>query len=95
MGSLNSFGLMFNDFITNCGGGTSAVTIINGTFFSAISFAGLFATTLFKKFSMRSIGVFGACIYILGSLMTIFVTSVEHLIVSFGVLQGNYKKKYC
>lgn len=79
---------MFNDFITDCGGGTSAVTIINGSFFSAVSFAGLFASTLFRKFSMRSVGVFGGCIYFFGSLMTIFVTSVEQLIVSFGVLQG-------
>ncbi|XP_055300591.1 uncharacterized protein LOC129567563 [Sitodiplosis mosellana] len=87
-GSLSSFGLMFNDFITSCGSGTSAVTIINGVFFSSISFSGLFASSLFKKYSMRSVGIFGASIYILGSLMTIFVISVDQLIVSFGVLQG-------
>ena len=66
------------------------MTIINGTFFSAVSFSGLFASSLFKKFSMRSVGVFGALIYFLGSVMSIFVISVEQLVVSFGVLQGKY-----
>lgn len=79
---------MFNDFILGLGGATSSVTIINGSFFSAVSFAGLFSSTLFKKFPMRNVGVFGGVIYTLGSFMTIFATSVEHLVVSFGVLQG-------
>lgn len=79
---------MFNDFLTNLGAGTSAVTIVNGAFFSALSFASLFSSTLFRQFSMRSVGVFGGLVFFAGSLMTIFVTSVEHLIVSFGVLQG-------
>lgn len=88
MGALGSFGLMFNDFLTNLGAGTSAVTIVNGSFFSALSFASLFSSTLFKQFSMRSVAIFGSVVYFLGSLMTVFATSVEHLIVSFGVLQG-------
>ncbi|XP_055300651.1 monocarboxylate transporter 14-like [Sitodiplosis mosellana] len=88
LGALGSFGLMFNEFLTNLGAGTSAVTIVNGAFFSALSFASLFSSTLFRQFSMRSVGVFGSLVYFAGSLMTIFVTSVEHLIVSFGVLQG-------
>lgn len=79
---------MFNDFIISCGGGTSTVTVINGCYFSAVSFAGLFSGFLFKKFSMRSVGIFGAAMYFLGSVMTAFVTSVEQLIVSYGVLQG-------
>ncbi|XP_031623601.1 monocarboxylate transporter 14-like [Contarinia nasturtii] len=89
MGSLLSFGLMFNDFFAQLNVGTSAVTIVHGAFFSSMSFACLFSSTLFKKFSMRSIGLFGAFVYFFGSLMTIFVYSVEQLIVSFGVLQGS------
>lgn len=79
---------MFNDFLTNLNAGTSAVTVVNGAFFSALSFASLFSSTLFKQFSMRSVGIFGGLVYFAGGIMTIFVTSVEHLIVSFGVLQG-------
>lgn len=91
LGSLSSFGLMFGEFLSNIGGSTSSVTIIIGTFFSASSFAGLFTNTLFKKFSVRSVGIFGAVIYVLGGFMSIFATSVEHLIVSFGVLSGNVR----
>lgn len=85
---MSAFGLMFNDFLAGLGKGTSTVTIITGTNFSATSFAALFASTLYKKFSMRSVGVFGGTFYFLGSLMTVFATSVEHLIISYGVLQG-------
>ncbi|XP_055300044.1 monocarboxylate transporter 14-like [Sitodiplosis mosellana] len=88
IGSFSSFGLLFNDFLDELGAGTSAVTIITGSYFSAFSFAGLFASSLFKKFPMRNIGLFGAALLFLGSLMTAFATSVEHLIVSFGIMEG-------
>lgn len=85
---MHSFGLIFNGFLTNLGAETSAVTVIMGTFFSAQSFSGLFASTLFRKFSMRTVGTVGAVIYFLGNLLTVFVTSVEMLIFTYGVLQG-------
>lgn len=89
LGSLHSFGLMFNDFLANLGAGASSVTLVTGVFFSAMSFAGLCGSPLFKKFTIRSVGVFGAILYFAGSLMVIFVTSVEMLLVSFGLLQGS------
>lgn len=88
MGSLSSFGLMFNDFITKCGGSTSSVTIIMGVCFCSLSFAGLLTSTLSKTYSMRTIGVIGGICYFLGGLMTVFATSVEHLLVAFGLFQG-------
>lgn len=88
MGSLHTFGLVYNGFLKSLGAETSAVTLITGTYFSGLSFAGLFASTLFKKYSIRSIGLFGAFIYTLGNLLTIFATSVKWLVFSFGVLQG-------
>lgn len=84
-----SFGLMFNDFLTSLGEETSAVALITSLFFSALSFAGLFTNTLFKKFSIRTVGLLGGSMYFLGSIMTIFVNSVEQLLVSFSFLQGN------
>lgn len=84
-----SFGLMFNDFLTSLGEKTSAITLITSSFFSALSFAGLFTNTLFKKFSIRMVGLLGGTMYFVGSLMTIFVNSVEQLMVSFSFLQGN------
>lgn len=35
LGSVSSFGLMFNDFIVKCGGNTSSVTNIMGVCFKA------------------------------------------------------------
>lgn len=89
-----SFGLMFNDFLISLGEETSAVTIITSSFFCALSFAGLFTNTLFKKFSMRSVGVFGGIMYFFGSFLTIFVTSVDQLMISFSIFQGNGGKIY-
>lgn len=87
-GSLGSFGLIFNDFITSCGGESGATTLVIGFFASSLSFAGLLASISFKKFSIRNVGIFGSLIYFLGSFLTIFVTSVEQLIVSYGIMQG-------
>lgn len=83
-----SFGLMFGDFLTGLGEETSAIALITCSFFSAFSFAGLLTNTLFRKFSIRCVGVGGASMYFLGSLMAIFVTSVEQLLFAFSILQG-------
>lgn len=83
-----SFDLLFNDFLTALGVGTSAVTIITGTYFSALSFAALAASVLFKEYSLRIVGIFGAVIYFVGSLLTVFATSVTHLIITFGIFEG-------
>lgn len=88
LSSMPSFGLMFNDFLISVGEETGAVALITSSFFSSLSFAGLFTNTLFKKFSMRTVGLIGATIYFVGSLMTVFVTSVEQLMISFSFLQG-------
>ncbi|KAG4072094.1 hypothetical protein HA402_015593 [Bradysia odoriphaga] len=88
LGSLQSFGLMFNEFLAQLGATTREVTLINGVFFSALSFSALGASLLFKRFSLRCVGLLGATIYSAGSFMTIFVTSVQMLLVSYGFLQG-------
>lgn len=86
---MHSFGLVFNNFLASLGAETSAVTVIMGAFFSAQSVSGLIASALFRKYKMRTIGTVGAVIYFLGHLLTIFVTSVEMLIFTYGVLQGD------
>lgn len=85
---MHSFGLIFNGFLASLGAETSAVTMIMGTYFSAQSFSALFASSLFRKFSMRSVGTVGAVIYFLGHLLTVFATSVEMVMITFGLLQG-------
>lgn len=87
-GSIGSFGLMFNDFITDLGGESGAVTVVIGFFAIALSFAGLLSSVLFKAFSVRSVGLIGCTIYSLGSVLTIFITSITQLIIVYGVMQG-------
>lgn len=79
---------MYNEFLASVGAEASAVTIVTGTFFCAMSFGSLFANPISKKFSMRAVGVGGAVIYFMGSVVAALVTSVRMLIFSFGVLQG-------
>lgn len=85
-----SFGIMYGEFLKSINAETSAVAAVIGTTFGAVSFAGLFANILFHTFSMRSVGLFGAIIFFLGSLLCTFVTSIGTLIFSFGILQGDY-----
>lgn len=82
------FGLMFNDFLTDIGAETSAVTTIMGILNFALCVGGLFAGTLSKIFSVRLTALFGGISFFVGSVMSIFVTSVPYLIVSYGILLG-------
>jgi MFS family permease len=102
LGVMPSFGLMFGDFIRNCVGSaedddveggsqeSSAISLITSSFFSALSFAGLFTNTLIRKTSCRFVGLTGAFLYFTGSVMTIFVTSVTQLLISFSIFQGSF-----
>lgn len=91
MGSMHSFGLMFSDFLEELNAGTSAVTMIIGILSFSLSLGGIFASVLFKKFSLRFVGVIGAVFYTLGSVIVVFATSVEMLMISYGVLQGEFR----
>lgn len=84
------FGLMFNDFITNIGAETSSVTFIMGILNFAMCIGGLFTGTLSKMFSVRSTALFGGVSFFVGSVMSIFVNSVEFLIVSYGIFLGEF-----
>ncbi|XP_037919162.1 monocarboxylate transporter 9 isoform X2 [Hermetia illucens] len=86
--SMPCFGLIYNDFLKQLGEGTSAVAVITSSFFSAMSFAGLFSNTLFNKFSMRKVGLVGGIMYFVGALFQIFVQSTTQLFVGFSLLQG-------
>lgn len=88
MGNIHSFGLMFDGLLANLGAETSAVTLIIGCYFSAQSFSGLFASALFRKFSIRSVGLFGGILYFLGIFLCVFANSTEMLAFSFGILNG-------
>lgn len=88
-GGLYSFGLLYNDFLKSIDAEIGTLSILIGTFFGAMSVASLFANALFHRFTMRSVGLCGAFCFVIGSVMSIFVTSVGQLIITYGVLQGD------
>lgn len=93
-GGLYSFGLLYNDFLKSVGAETGALSILIGTFFGTLSVASLFSNALFRRFTLRSVGLFGAICFCTGSLLSVFVTSVGELIVSYGVFQGELSLIY-
>ncbi|XP_068159983.1 monocarboxylate transporter 7 [Drosophila tropicalis] len=88
LAALPSFGLVFGDFLKSIGAETSAIAIITSAFFCSLSFAGLFSGSLFRRWSMRSVGLAGGILYCLGTGLQLFATSTMHLIFAFSVVQG-------
>lgn len=79
---------MSAEFLKSMDTETSAITVIMSTYFISVSGTCLLANTLFKKYSMRFVGLIGAMLYFLSSLMNIFAISIEMLVISYGFLQG-------
>lgn len=79
---------MFNDLLADLGAESGSIILVTGVYFSALCIAGLCAGPLIQKLTLRSVGLSGALIYTAGSLLIIFVDSVETLIIGFGILQG-------
>ncbi|XP_065365079.1 monocarboxylate transporter 9 [Calliphora vicina] len=88
LAALPSFGLVFGDFLKSIGAETSAIGFITSAFFCAFSFAGLFSGSLFNRFGLRAVGLFGGSLYFIGCLLQIFVTSTVTLILAFSLTQG-------
>lgn len=62
-------------------------------FFIFISTTGLFAKYLFDRFSVRSIAIVGGILFCSGSVMMVFVSSLNGLLLAYGVLQGRISNK--
>lgn len=90
-----SFGIMYGEFLKSINAETSAVAVVIGSSFGAMSCAALFANILFHTISMRSVGLFGATIFFVGSLLCAFATSIGTLIFAFSILQGNCSTYNC
>lgn len=88
LGGIQCFGLLFKDFFEEVGGGTSAVSVVSSSFFCAMSFAGIIASSLFQKYGIRPIGLVGGFLYFIGTLAQVFVQSSFQLLIAFGLFQG-------
>lgn len=84
---------MYGEFLKDIEAETSSIAAVIGCAFGSMSCAGLFANVLFHTLSMRTVGVIGAFIFFLGSVLCTFVTSIGTLIFSFSILQGKSQLK--
>lgn len=87
-GNQGTFAFIFNDILKESGRQSSALELITGSYSSALSFACLFSSSLFKRYSMRFVGIIGSIIFFTSSLLIVGVNSVEQLLLFYGILQG-------
>ncbi|XP_060800754.1 monocarboxylate transporter 13 [Amyelois transitella] len=87
-GSSNAFGILFNDFFLEQDG-ASGLPLVIGVYNGALSFAGFLSGIALKKYSFRQVGLFGAALFVLGDVLTIFVQKTYQLVITFGVIRGS------
>ncbi|CAH2062932.1 unnamed protein product, partial [Iphiclides podalirius] len=86
-GSSNAFGILFNNFFIEQNG-ASGLPLVIGVYNGALSIAGFLSGIALKKYSFRQVGLLGAGLFILGDVLTIFVTRTYQLVFTFGVIRG-------
>ncbi|XP_013133126.1 PREDICTED: monocarboxylate transporter 1-like [Papilio polytes] len=88
IGHVNSFGLIYNDFIIETNSTAKSLTTAHGVFAIMLAIGGLLLNMIIKKRSLRFGGLLGAFTFSVGSLLTILITNTNQLPLTFGVLQG-------
>ncbi|XP_063823856.1 monocarboxylate transporter 14-like [Ostrinia nubilalis] len=88
MGHINSFGLIYNDFMNDTHSTAKSLTSAQGVFAMMLAIGGMILNVLSKVCSLRQGGFIGAALISLGSILTIFITNINQLPFTFGVLQG-------
>lgn len=86
-GSSSGFGILFNNFFLEQGG-AEGLTWVIGVYNGALSIAGFCSGIALRKYSFRQVGLVGAALFILGDILTIFVTKTYQLVFSFGLIRG-------
>ncbi|CAK1602347.1 unnamed protein product [Parnassius mnemosyne] len=88
IGHVNSFGLIYNDFIIDTNSTAKSLTTAHGVFAIMLAIGGLILNIMLKNYSLRLSGCLGAVLYSTGSILTIFITNTNQLPITFGGLQG-------
>lgn len=86
---------MFGDFVRDIGGEMSSFTSIMGCVSISVSLSALFAGSISKMISVRKTAVIGAALVVTGNMLSVFSTSVMHLMVTYGLLYGVFILKIC
>ncbi|OWR49848.1 monocarboxylate transporter [Danaus plexippus plexippus] len=88
IGQVNSFGLIFRDFIIETDSSAKWIATAHGIFSIMLAIGGLILNVMAKKYSLRSVGFIGALLTSLGSFLTVFINNTNQIPLTFGILQG-------
>ncbi|KAJ2948058.1 hypothetical protein O0L34_g9855 [Tuta absoluta] len=88
IGHVNSFGLIYNDFMKETNSSAKSLTTAHGIFAIMLAIGGIFLNIMSKRYSLRSGGFVGAFLMLVGSFSTVFISSTNQLSITFGVLHG-------
>ncbi|CAG9796387.1 unnamed protein product [Diatraea saccharalis] len=88
IGHINSFGLIYNDFMIETKSTAKSLTTAHGVFGMMLAIGGLILNVISKKYPLRTGGFIGASIFCIGSFSTIFINNTNILPLTFGLLQG-------
>ncbi|VVC95200.1 unnamed protein product, partial [Leptidea sinapis] len=88
IGHVNSFGLIYNDFIIDTNSTAKSLTTAHGLFAIMLAVGGILLNIIAKHISLKSGGLTGAALFITGAFTTILITNANQLPITFGILQG-------
>ncbi|XP_041974846.1 monocarboxylate transporter 6-like isoform X2 [Aricia agestis] len=88
VGHVNSFGLIYKDFILETNSSARSITTAHGVFAIMLAIGGLILNIMSKSKLLRTGSFIGAAIFIVGSLLNVIISNTGHLPLTFGMLQG-------
>ncbi|KAJ6640355.1 Monocarboxylate transporter 12, partial [Pseudolycoriella hygida] len=88
LGTFPSLALIFGDFLAERDEDSGALTTLMSWYFASFSCVGLVTNYFFKLFTVRSVALVGAVVFMVGSVWAVFATTFADLVLAFGVLEG-------
>nr|CAD7196292.1 unnamed protein product [Timema douglasi] len=85
---ISLFGLLFGDTLEHMGYGTTGAAVITTVMTAVTNFSGLVTGPIIRRYSYRKAAVVGGLLTASGMILTCEVTSIWHMIFSYGVLAG-------
>nr|CAD7452650.1 unnamed protein product [Timema tahoe] len=85
---ISLFGLLFGDTLEHMGYGTTGAAVITTVMTAVTNFSGLVTGPIIRRYSYRKAAVVGGLLTAAGMILTCEVTSIWHMIFSYGVLAG-------
>nr|CAD7577189.1 unnamed protein product [Timema californicum] len=86
---ISLFGLLFGDTLEHMGYGTTGAAVITTVMTAVTNFSGLVTGPIIRRYSYRKAAVVGGLLTASGMILTCEVTSIWHMIFSYGVLAGH------